>query len=93
MPKGVYPRPSPPVPVNADPRVKRLFQEIAAQQIPEETLGRRAGVKGQTLRTWRAGQTPNVANLEACFNVLGFTLQVVRIEAPENPPPAPRPPT
>lgn len=68
-------------PVYAHPLVRRLCAEAEAQGMPLAQLAHRAGVSPETLKDWRRKSTPNVATLEACFNVIGYTLQPRKIDA------------
>ena len=81
MPQPFVPRP---IPRGADPRVKRLFEEMLAQKMPAQRLGKLAGISDKTIRDWQT-KTPSVANLEACLNVLGLTLAVVPLEPTSKP--------
>lgn len=83
MTKGLYQRPSVKVPERADPMVKRLFEEMAARHISKRDMEQSAGIGEKTITAWSHGVIPGVANLEACFNVLGLTLQPVPVEAAE----------
>ena len=62
------------VPDRAHPLVKRLFTEMARQQIGIIDMAERSGVNKNTLKDWRTRTMPRVADLVACFNVLGIRL-------------------
>lgn len=47
---------------------------MRAQQCSLLDMADRSGVNKNTLRRWRDKSTPRVADLEACFNVLGMRL-------------------
>ncbi len=68
------------VPDHAHPLVKRLFELMQHERIGVLDMAARAGVNGNTLRDWRNRTLPNVANLDACLNVLGYRLTVEEIE-------------
>lgn len=68
------------VPDHAHPLVKRLFELMAYEQIGVLDMSARSGVNSNTLRDWRGRTLPNVANLDACLNVLGYRLTVEEIE-------------
>jgi transcriptional regulator with XRE-family HTH domain len=58
------------------PLVKELFREINRQRISVPEIAKRAGITPTSILQWRTKYTPNVANLDACFNVLGRKLKV-----------------
>lgn len=62
------------MPTKAHPLVKRMFEEMARQQIGVLDLSERAGVNPNTLRDWRTRTMPTIDNLEACLNVLGLEM-------------------
>ena len=64
------------IPEHAHPLVKRLFEEMNAQQIGSLDMAERSGMNKNTLKDWRTRVNPTVSNLEACFNVLGLELYV-----------------
>ncbi len=68
------------VPDRAHPLVKKLFKLMAEQRIGVLDMAARSGVNPNTLRDWRGRTVPNVANLDACLNVLGHSLAVEEVE-------------
>lgn len=68
------------VPDRAHPLIKRLFQEMAAQQAGVVEMAGKSGVNKNTLKDWRTRGNPRLADLEACFNVLGFDIIVKEIK-------------
>lgn len=64
---------------NNQPMVRFLFEEIDRKKIQLSDLGKMAGIEGATLSAWRTKTTPNVANLEAALNALGYTLDVKKL--------------
>lgn len=64
------------VPAGAHPMVRRLFEEMERQQCGVLEMAERSGVNKNTLKDWRTRTMPRVADLEACFNVLGFDVIV-----------------
>lgn len=64
------------VPERAHPLVKQLFREMDQQQIGVLDMAQRSGVNKNTLKDWRTRTMPRVADLDACFNVLGMKLWV-----------------
>lgn len=69
------------LPAHAHPLVKVLIAEMNRQRMSMHRLAEVSGVPRQTLYGWRRRSTPNVANLEAAFGVLGMTLVPVPIES------------
>lgn len=64
------------VPESTHPVVRRLFEEMNHQQIGLLDMAERSGVNKNTLKDWRIRTVPTVDNIEACFNVLGLTINV-----------------
>ena len=62
----------------AHPLVRQLIAEINRQQVTWDSMYQRTGVSRSVLNSWRTAYTPSLALLEACYNVLGYTLQPVR---------------
>lgn len=59
------------------PLIKRLWAEMAKQRVSQEDVAERSGVSSGAMRKWRNGtRKPNLLDLDACFNVLGYTLTV-----------------
>jgi transcriptional regulator with XRE-family HTH domain len=57
------------------PQVRFLFDYMNEHKIPIGDLADVAGISRHTLTHWRMGRrTPTVADLEACYNAIGFTL-------------------
>ena len=68
------------VPDRAHPVVKKLFQEMQDQQISVLDMADKSGINKNTLKDWRTRTTPRIADIEACFGVLGMKLIVVTEE-------------
>ena len=64
------------VPDHAHPLVRRLFTEMNQQQIGILDMAERAGVNKNTLGDWKNRAVPNIANIDACYNVLGLRLGI-----------------
>ena len=66
------------------PLVRRLFDEMAAQQVlRREFLRRHGAINHETLRRWfRNIQAPRLADLDDCFSILGYRLRVRRVRWP-----------
>lgn len=60
------------------PLVGRLVREMIRVGMSENEMGRRSGVNRQTLNRWRLRTNPRITDLEACYNVLGYTLEPIR---------------
>ena len=61
---------------HSHPLVRRLYELIAEHQVALEDLSDRTGVALSTIYRWRSDRAPTVHNLEAVFNVLGYTLYI-----------------
>lgn len=76
------------VPEAGPPLLRRLFAEMNAQRVGMGDLAARSGVSAVTLSTWSGGcpsrppAGPTLANIEACFNVLGLRLVATRAPLP-----------
>lgn len=66
------------MPVNVCPQVMFLFQEMQRQRVGIKDMGDRSGVSWNAIMDWRIRQEPGIHNLEACYNVLGFSLKPTR---------------
>ncbi len=64
------------IPQTAQPLVRQLFEEMNRQQCGVVEMSERSGVNKNTLKDWRTRTVPRIADLEACFNVLGFDIVV-----------------
>lgn len=71
------------IPEKAHPLVRQLFEEMHRQQCGVLDMAERSGVNKNTLKDWRTRTMPRVADLNACFNVLGLELIVKKIKYPE----------
>jgi hypothetical protein len=50
-----------------------------SEQIGVLDMAERSGVNKNTFKDWRTRTAPTIDNLDACFNVLGYTLTIKRI--------------
>lgn len=66
-------------PQQAHPVVMFLFDEMHKQQCGPADMQDRSGVCKATMRGWRTRNGAQVQNVEACLNVLGYTLTVGRL--------------
>lgn len=58
-----------------DPRVRFLFTGARRRKITNIELGQQSGVTSSTLGKWARGERGMQLNtVEACFNVIGYTL-------------------
>ena len=60
------------------PLVGRLIREMMHVGLSENEMAKQSGINRQTLNAWRLRTNPKITDLEACFNVLGYTLEPVR---------------
>lgn len=60
-------------------QVRDLFQLAEDTNMTIGELHTRAGVHPKLFVWWRRGRTPKLSDIEACYNVLGYTLQPVKI--------------
>ena len=64
---------------NAHPLVKALCDEMNRQRVPANMVATRAGVTANAISKWKRNKRIfDINSIEACFNVLGFTLKPVR---------------
>ena len=74
-----YRRKKPPR-VVGHPLVRSLYEHMHKQCVTDADMSERAGVNVNTMKDWRTRTTPRVADLEACFNVLGMTLKPCKVK-------------
>ena len=60
------------------PLVGRLVREMMRVGMSENEMSKQAGVSREALTGWRLRTNPKITDLEACYNVLGYTLEPVR---------------
>ena len=60
---------------NAHPLVHQLYAEMHTQACDSFLMAERSGVSRATIMNWASKSQPRLHDLEACFNVLGLTLQ------------------
>ena len=61
-----------------DPHVKKLWELWRLSGLTMGELTDKVGVDRATVSSWFRGTTqPTLANIEACFNALNFTLEVI----------------
>lgn len=70
-------------PENTSPLIRFLFDELNRQDMSVMELGVISGVSHVTIYLWRTKSNATIQNLEACFNVLGFTMLPVPFEVYE----------
>lgn len=68
------------IPESAHPLIRRLYEEMSYQQLGVTDTAERAGVARETIKGWRKNHCPRIGELEACFNVLGYTLKPTRMK-------------
>ena len=59
------------------PLVKALAAGMHMQEMTDSEMARLSGINRNTLKHWRSHRNPRIPDLEACWNVLGFTLKPV----------------
>lgn len=62
------------------PVVAQLYVALREQRMTYTELARRSGVSKYAIESWRYVRRPSVDNLEACLNVLGYTLAISPLE-------------
>jgi hypothetical protein len=62
------------IPERAGPLVKLAFSEMARQFMTYDMVEEKSGVLRPTLKAWRYKNSPNLQNIEAVLNVLGWSL-------------------
>ena len=67
------------IPDRCNPWVRILFEEMRHQRIGVLDMAERTGINKSTLRDWRTRTVPRITDLEAFYNVLGFTLEPKRM--------------
>ena len=61
------------------PHVQRLFALVNESDVKLQTLAEQIPVHGSTVKAWAYQHSiPDIVNLEAAFNVLGYHLEVVK---------------
>ena len=67
-----------PLPRNTNPLIVRLVELINESGTDSHELCRRAGLGTGTIHAWRNQTNPNISNLEAVLNALGYELTIQR---------------
>jgi hypothetical protein len=65
---------------NNQPAVRFLFEEIDRQQVRMKHLSERTGITATAMAKWRTHHSPNIDNIEAALNALGYTLKIRKIK-------------
>lgn len=64
-----------------DPLVKELYHLMKSTGRTYLSMSIQVGVSQNIFTAWFHGRsTPNVSNLEACLNVLGYELKIIKRE-------------
>lgn len=66
------------VPTCVHPLVRKLFEEMNRQQIGMLDMAERTGIGHSTMKHWKTMCAPSLANLEACYNVLGMKIGITK---------------
>lgn len=72
------------IPAYVNPIVRTLFEQMNREQLGVLDMSERSGINKNTIKEWRSRSLPNIANLEACYNVLGLTLKPTRMHDPSD---------
>ena len=75
-----FPKGSIPSPINNNPLIKRLVDLMNEQEVDTIDLCESAGVSHTSIHSWRIKSNPNIANLEAVLNVLGYGLVIRKLD-------------
>lgn len=68
------------IPPDAHPMVQFIYAEIERQGLCIGDVADLVGVPYKTISSWRSKHNPNLENLQACLNVLGFQLSVEKLD-------------
>lgn len=66
------------IPEHGHPLVRFIFEQMNKQQVTYREVEQRSGVAVPTMKQWQDRANPNLLNIEAVLNVLGYTLLPVR---------------
>ena len=69
-----------PPPINTHPLVVRLVELMNENEVDTIDLCESAGVSHTSIHSWRIKSNPNIANLEAVLNVLGYGLVIRKLD-------------
>lgn len=64
------------IPESCHPLVRKLLEIMNRDMTCMREVERRAGLRPGTIGGWRRRSSPQLVNIEACFNVLGYGLTV-----------------
>ena len=67
------------IPEGVHPFVKFVFASMRDQRLGYGVVQEKAGVHRGLLSNWRTKYTPNIVNLEAILNVLGYKLAILSL--------------
>ena len=62
------------IPEHCHPMVRRLFGLMIQQKVSFSEMERRTGIGRNAIWAWGETTSPLLINIEACFNVLDYTL-------------------
>ena len=68
------------VPQGVHPLVRKLFERMNHEQIGILDLSERSGVNKNTINDWKRRSMPTLANIDACYAVLGLRLSVNKMD-------------
>lgn len=64
-----------PIPDKAHPLVRELHRLRHEEALSLDDLAQRSGISRATIWNWNSRTVPKITDLEACYNVLGYTLR------------------
>jgi transcriptional regulator with XRE-family HTH domain len=66
-----------PIPLHANPLIKRLIELANEQKTTMREVAERAGLRPETVSNWRYRNSPRIADFEAALNAIGYELKIV----------------
>ena len=68
------------VPTGVHPLVKQFFVLRNQERAPTKLITKRAGLGRDTIAGWAKDNNPTIANFDAALRVLGYRLEIRRID-------------
>lgn len=69
---------------NPHPICQFLFHEMEKQGVSKSAMHGLSGVHRRTIRRWQTRGGPQLDNIEACLNVVGYTLKPVPMKGEQS---------
>lgn len=66
------------IPTNVHPIVRKLFELMHEERLGVLDMSERSGINRNTIKDWKARAVPNIVNLDAFLNTLGYELAIRR---------------